>query len=74
MFSNGVPVSLIDDGILWLINRVIFHPRGFALAVDKDGNFFLCGDGTEPHAFHHDIGEGELFARVEAAFDRARKP
>ncbi len=37
-------VDLIDDGILWLINRTTFHPRGFALAYDPEqGTFALVG-------------------------------
>lgn len=31
--------ELSSSGILWLINRVVFHPRGFALALhfEDDG-------------------------------------
>jgi len=47
-----VEVDLRTDGLLWLINRTVFHPRGYALALDTtDGRFFLCGDGTEPWTF-----------------------
>jgi len=51
----GRPFSeLRDTGLLWLINRVVFHPRGYALALHSDGvggeytGWSLMGDGTEP--------------------------
>ncbi|MGI5223561.1 hypothetical protein [Actinoallomurus sp. CA-142502] len=48
--------ELTDSGLLWLINRVVFHPRGLALAIHVDGNgtataWSLQGDGTEPWSF-----------------------
>jgi len=51
----GRPFSeLRDTGLLWLINRVVFHPRGYALALHYDDlgeeptGWGLMGDGTEP--------------------------
>ena len=32
---------LVDNGLLWDINRRILHPLGLALAVDMDGEDFL---------------------------------
>lgn len=45
-----------DSGILWLINRVVFHPRGFALALHTNDEgevvgWSMIGDGSEPYAF-----------------------
>lgn len=49
--------ELRDSGLLWLINRVVFHPRGYALAlhftdvVPSGGTatgWALYGDGSEP--------------------------
>lgn len=52
--------ELRDTGLLWLLNRVVFHPRGYALALvydDRDNphgsggtviGWRLHGDGTEP--------------------------
>lgn len=46
-----------DSGLLWLVNRVVFHPRGYALALHFQGSpptlgectgWSLMGDGTEP--------------------------
>lgn len=65
--------DLRDTGLLWLINRVVFHPRGYALALqwnedtngDKAaGGWQLFGDGSEPWSFAGD--EDEKFAQVEA--------
>lgn len=65
------PVDLQADGVLWLINRVVFHPRGFALALMSDGSFDLQGDGTEPWSMPARVDD-QKFAAVEALFDRAR--
>lgn len=56
--SNSRPFAeLRDTGLLWLINRVVFHPRGFSLALHFEGQFpelgactgwSLLGDGSEP--------------------------
>lgn len=77
-----IDVDLHDDGLLWLVNRCVFHPRGFALG-HKPGTdeFVLLGDGSEP--WHYAVpdelddpttavDEDEAFGQVEAAFARAR--
>lgn len=68
--------ELREGGLLWLINRVVFHPRGFALGLtfDDDGNCLgwdLLGDGSEPWAFA-EADDDERFAAVEATFAGAR--
>lgn len=49
-----------DSGLLWLINRAVFHPRGYALALHFEGEppelgecigWSLLGDGAEPWIF-----------------------
>ena len=61
-----VKVDMKNDGILWLINRTVFHPRGFALSYDDETKeFFLIGNGKEPWAFG--INEDPLFEAVEHA-------
>lgn len=41
-------IDLQADGVLWAINRTLFHPRGFALGWDREsGKFYLLGDGKE---------------------------
>ena len=60
--------ALKDSGLLWLINRVVFHPRGFALALhEEDGTIVgwsLQGDGSEPWSFST-TSEKALFLLAE---------
>jgi hypothetical protein len=47
-----IKVDIMDDSLLWLVNRSVFHPRGYALAHDPEtGEFLLYGDGDEPFVF-----------------------
>jgi hypothetical protein len=50
--------DLSSTGLLWLINRVVFHPRGFALTLVKQHGevvgWNLQGDGTEVWRFTED--------------------
>lgn len=62
--------ELRDSGLLWLMNRVVFHPRGWALAFHYDSNdvlvgWSLLGDGAEVWSMGID-GEDETFAKVQA--------
>lgn len=67
----GVPVDLHDDGVLWMINRALLHPRGFALGHDpKTNEFVLYGDGTEVWSFGP-MKEDDFFTRFEALLQRA---
>jgi hypothetical protein len=51
----GRPVHPIDNGLLWFINRCVFHPRGYALALEANtGGWYLLGDGGEPWVFGGD--------------------
>lgn len=64
-------VQLKEEGLLWLINKAVFHPRGFALVlhVDRHGNgigWSLGGDGTEAWKMGDDIDEDALLGRVQA--------
>jgi hypothetical protein len=59
-----------------LLNRTVFHPRGFALAHDAaTGEFNLYGDGTEPWHFVDGGGmsEDEKFAAFETLLQIARE-
>lgn len=58
--------DLSETGLLWLINRQVFHPRGFAFALAMDAHgkavgWQLVGDGIEPWNFP-DGHENELLA------------
>jgi len=60
--------ELRDSGLLWLINRIVFHARGVALAVHVDDHgmatgWSLQGNGTEPWSFPEDQ-EKVLFQRA----------
>jgi hypothetical protein len=65
--DRGRPFAeLADSGMLWLVNRSVFHPRGFALALhlDEAGNatgWSVKGDGAEPWAFLMDAEEDARF-------------
>jgi hypothetical protein len=68
--------ELRDSGLLWLINRALFHPRGWALALSyRDGQVVgwrLLGDGSEVWRFTDD--EDENFAAAEATLRPADQP
>ena len=73
--TYGVPVDWVDDGLLWLVNKSVFHPRGFALAYNQEEEaWLLVGDGTESWRFEdsEDFMENEKFAAVEELFAEAR--
>lgn len=55
------PVDIQKDGLLWLVNRVVFHPRGYALGYDPAENI---GSGTETFTFGDESTETEYLARV----------
>lgn len=69
---SGRPFSeLQTTGLLWLVNRTVFHPRGFALAVHvgDDGEvtgWSMLGDGVEPWRYGPSVDEDESFRAVEA--------
>lgn len=67
--------DLHSTGILWYINRVAFHPRGFALAVSYDAagmpTWSLDGDGAEAWVFDEEIDD-LCFERIEKTFAAAR--
>lgn len=68
--------ELSDSGLLWLINRTVFHPRGYALAITvEDGKatgWSMLGDGSEPWQFGGD--ENDNFRRAEATLAGQRPP
>jgi hypothetical protein len=63
--------QLREHGVLWAINRVLFHPRGFALALVPDaetGEFqgwTIVGDGQEVWRFDSEDVEDKHFAAFE---------
>ncbi len=66
-----------STGVLWAINRYLFHPRGYALALTfaEDGSYEgwqLLGDGTDVWSFAED--EQEDMERFEAFLNSHRPP
>ena len=69
--------ELRSSGLLWLINRVVFHPRGFALAVhlEPDGRvtgWTLEGSGRGPWRFSESDDEAS-FAAAQSTLEAAAK-
>lgn len=76
MSEPSTEVQLREDGVLWMINRTVFHPRGFALGFTPvSGELTLYGNGSEP--WHYDEAmndvEDELFINFESLLARQRK-
>jgi hypothetical protein len=62
--------ELSDSGVLWAINRALFHPRGYALALHRDETgaatgWLLLGDGTEPWFYEASVDEDRHFEDFE---------
>jgi hypothetical protein len=63
-----------EDGLIWLVNTAVLHPRGYALAIHVDTEnpealplgLSIVGDGSEPWVFETDK-QGELLVRYETA-------
>lgn len=71
--SAATRVDLRVDGLLWMINTTVFHPRGFALGVDKDGDLWLFGDGAEAWQFATDDDLAQVaFQAFNATLQRQR--
>jgi hypothetical protein len=65
--------DLRSTGLLWLINRIVFHPRGYALALHRDDDgtitgWSMLGDGSDLWRFDQDADK-ESFAIVTAYFN-----
>lgn len=72
MSAPSTPVDLRDDGVLWALNAAVFHPRGFALAIDTTtGALSLIGDGQEVWVFAEETAD-EAFRKFEALLARRR--
>lgn len=70
--------ELSESGLLWLINAVVLHPRGYALALSMDTTtgevtgWDILGDGAEPWRYAEDVDA--RFAAAEATLAAYRKP
>ena len=78
--------ELRQGGVLWAVNKVLFHPRGFALAfhwpegataedvtngIVEPTGVSLEGDGSEPWSFTPEVDD-EQFKRFEKFLDDHR--
>ena len=80
--SSSVPVrplgELMDSGMLWLINRSTFHPRGFSLALETDDGtgevigWKILGNGQELWSYQQYRDE-EKFFKAEATLKSLRR-
>lgn len=69
--------DLRETGMLWLVNRTVFHPRGFALAlaIDDAGKAIgweLHGDGREVWRFDEEADDA-AFRRASAFLAASRR-
>jgi hypothetical protein len=87
---NGIDLGaqlefLRGKGLLWAINRYLFHPRGFALTFVQDEviqmngpakletvGVYMQGDGSECWAYATD-DDDDGFARFEAWLAELRR-
>lgn len=54
--------EMSEKGVLWFINRMAFHPLGFALTfmLEEDGSisgWCIQGDGTECWTFEEEVDD-----------------
>lgn len=72
-YTPGRPFSeLVDEGLLWLINVTVFHPRGYALALHFDDGgdvtgWSLRGDGGEAWVMPDGPENDQLMRKAKAA-------
>lgn len=69
-------LELSESGLLWLINRVVFHPRGLALALYQEGDEargwkLLTTSEDEPFTYPAAV-DNEGFRRAEATLRATR--
>lgn len=63
-----------EVGLLWLLNKSVVHPRGFAIAFEygPTGELLgwkLVGDGKEPWTFFHP-DEFAPFEKIQSCSER----
>lgn len=68
-------LELSESGLLWLINRTVFHPRGLALALYQEGDEahgwkLLAAAEGEPFTFPESV-DNEGFRRANATLRAA---
>lgn len=65
--------ALRSEGVLWLVNAVVFHPRGvqFGLVSDPDGETvgWDLSVGPDVGPCHHELDAATEAARMAAVED-----
>jgi len=74
MFSDFSLMS--DTGVLWAINRYLFHPRGYALALIKNDEeevtgWQILGDGKQIFTYTEDSDDNR-FVRFESFLEKLK--
>lgn len=64
--------DLSESGLLWLINKAVFHPRGFALALDGD-RWILLGHGDEPWSFPETVDREKFLAAETTLWEQRQR-
>lgn len=66
--------ELVDDGLLWAINRYIFHPRGMALmwGEDHEGDYFGMASFSETVQFDQEMDDDGM-ERWESFLNRIKE-
>lgn len=64
-----------DSGLIWYLNRTVFHPRGYALALDgpDDPAGWSLHYAGEPVTFAADVDEPAKLAAFEHLLATARE-
>lgn len=72
--GSSVPMrplhELMESGMLWLINRSTFHPRGFSLALETNDigeviGWKILGNGKELWTYQQHNDEEKFFKAEE---------
>lgn len=70
--------ELRSSGILWLINRVVFHPRGFAVALvldkDKAVGWGLFSTANPPFVYSNEDDDALFRAAEKTLAEALEKP
>lgn len=66
------------SGVLWAINRTLFHPRGFVLALHRDQHgqvtgWTIEGNGQTVWQYDDTVLEDDYLAAFERTLTQARQ-
>jgi hypothetical protein len=64
---------IFDSGLLWYINRSLFHPLGYALGIEHSGAGWSLHYAGEPVSFGDDTDEDAKFKALNELLAAARE-